>query len=106
VTIHARVRAATLHALHHRPDRTWKRCETCNGMRLVIQITPEMHDAWVAEARTITGRPVHTVTHYLCVPVQQLPHLPVGTVQVRDCWDCGPLPTFPEDPEALARFLR
>jgi hypothetical protein len=93
-----------IHALHHRTDRTYRKCETCNGQRVVIQISREMHDAWVTEAQAKFDGRLQQITHYLCVPVRQLPNLPAGTVQVADCWDCCELPPVPDDLESLERY--
>lgn len=105
MSIHDRVNQALVHALHHRPDKAITTCGTCNGQRLVVQLSPEMHDAWAAEVSRMADQRVNAIRHYLCVPVRQLPHLPTGTVQVADCWDCTELPTLPDDPDAIARFL-
>lgn len=105
MSIHARIRGAVVDALRTRPPGAAPTCPTCRGVRLVIQMTPDTHDRWVLEARALTKRPVHTITHYEGIPVHQLPHLPAGTAQVVACWTCMEVPTIPDDPDAIARFL-
>lgn len=105
MSIHVRIRRAVVDALRNRPPGAAPTCTTCRGVRLVIQITPDLHDRWAIEARAITRRHVHTITHYEGIPVHQLPNLAPGTAQVVPCWECLEIPPVPDDPDALARFL-
>ncbi len=105
MSIHVRRASTTAPRMRNRPPGAAPTCTTCRGVRLVIQITPDMHDRWAIEARALTKRPVHTITHYEGIPVHQLPGLPAGTAQVVACWECLEIPPVPDDPDALARFL-
>ena len=87
-------------------DTTRTQCPTCLGKRVVIQISPQLHDAWASELANVTGTPVATIREYGEFRVLQRPHLAEGSFHVTECWDCSELPTFPDDPEALARFLQ
>ncbi len=106
MSIRDRVDRALLVAMHHRGTKQARHgCTTCAGTRLVVQLSAEMHDALLVELQR-PGRPrLLGIKHYRGAPVHQLPHLPQGTVQVVDCWDCCEMPTLPDDPEAIARFL-
>lgn len=80
-------------------------CKTCHGRRVIVQVSPEMHDAWAAELTRATGTQIAAIHQYGEFRVMQLPNLIAGTFQVRACWDCTEIPKFPDDPEAIARFL-
>jgi len=87
-------------------DTTRTTCPTCLGKRVVIQISPQMHDAWASELANAIGTPVATIREYGEFRVMQRPHLPEGSLAVTECWDCSALPSIPDDPDALARFLQ
>lgn len=92
-------------ALLRASDMTRNECQTCLGKRVIVQVSPEMHDRWAAELSVATGSTVAVIRTYGEFRVQQLPNLTAGAFQVRACWDCTELPTIPDDPDAIARFL-
>ncbi len=80
-------------------------CQTCLGKRVIVQISPELHDAWVTELAAEHGTHLTSIRTYGEFRVQQLPTMPAGAFRVCACWDCTDIPTLPDDPEAIARFL-
>lgn len=104
-SISSRVNDHLVAALVRTKDIRRTDCPTCLGKRVIVQISAEMHDRWAHELAAAHGAPVSVIHTYGEFRVQQLPHLAEGAFQVRACWDCTELPTIPDDPEAIERFL-